>query len=342
MCWYVGVSVCRRVGATARYRRQGATSATDTPTHRHTENKETTTKASQPQLKIKRTNQAPKPPHPLPQDFYLTANGREPLSTPISQDRLYVRHYGSGPRIMLSVHGFGRNGRRMERLAQALSSQFTTFAPDLPYHGKSEWVEQRYRPEEIATLFNRLLADYPNHDIYLLGHSLGGRLLSNVLPLLEHPKIKDLGLVAPDGAGGRYTNWIDTLPSFLIKPLAKLSERPQGILKLSNWLLRRGVINKYSAEYLEYNLKDGSFRRRLAGSLRSVLLFPPNPAELEAALIKRGITATVFAGDRDPLLHLDRLAAVYGPLPSVNVQSYNGSHWLPEQLLYDYYLSRLK
>jgi pimeloyl-ACP methyl ester carboxylesterase len=241
---------------------------------------------------------------------------------------------------MLSVHGFGRNGRRMERLALALGNEYTTYAPDLPYHGKSEWVRQRYLPQDLADCYNVLLANHLDQPVYLLGHSLGGRILSNVLPLLDHPNIRDLGLVAPDGAGGRYTNWIDTLPNSLIKPLAKFSERPRYLLKLSNFLRRRGVLNRYSAEYLNQNLKDGTFRRRMAGSLRSVLKFPPSPTELETALSQRGITATVFTGDRDPLLHHERLEAVYGPLPSVRVEAYTGSHWLPEQLLYDYYLSR--
>lgn len=273
-------------------------------------------------------------------DFFLTKSGREDLAVPISADRLYVRQYGNGPKIMLSVHGFGRNGRRMERLALALGKEYTTFAPDLPYHGKSEWVEQRYAPADLAATFNKLLADYQDQPIYLLGHSLGGRILSNTLPLLDHPDIRDLALVAPDGAGGRYTNWIDTLPSSLIRPLAKFTERPRYLLKLSNFLRRRGVINRYSAEYLNHNLKDGTFRRRMAGSLRSVLQFPPSPDSLEQALSQRGISATVFAGDRDPLLHHERLEAVYGPLPSVRVVPYTGSHWLPEQLLYDYYLSK--
>lgn len=281
-------------------------------------------------------------PYYLSNNFFITAAGREAIGAPIQQDRLYVRQYGRGEKIMLSVHGFGRNGRRMERLALALKEEFTTFAPDLPYHGESEWVQQRYRPRSIAALFNKLLEPYHDKEVYLLGHSLGGRILSNTLPFLEHPQVMDLGLVAPDGAGGRYTNWIDTLPAFLIRPLAKLSERPQGILKLSNWLHKRGVINKYSAEYLRYNLKDGTFRRRLAGSLRSVLLFPPEPTKLEKALRARQITGTVFAGDRDPLLHPVRLEAVYGPLPSVNVVAYTGSHWLPEQLLYDYYLRKVR
>lgn len=241
---------------------------------------------------------------------------------------------------MISLHGFGRNGRRMERLAIALGNVYTTYAPDLPYHGKSEWVKQRYTPQEIARVFNALLADHQNEPVYLLGHSLGGRVLSNVLPLLDHSDIRDLALVAPDGAGGRYTNWIDSLPASLIRPLAKFTERPRYLLRLSNWLRRRGVINRYSAEYLNHNLKDGTFRRRMAGSLRSVLTFPPQPDELEQSLTSRSITATVFAGDRDPLLHHERMAAVYGPLPSVEVVAYAGSHWLPEQLLYDYYLSR--
>ncbi|MFT7120529.1 MAG: pimeloyl-ACP methyl ester carboxylesterase [Neolewinella sp.] len=272
--------------------------------------------------------------------FFQTANGRESLESPISVDRLYIRQYGTGRKVMISLHGFGRNGRRMERLALALGQEYTTFTPDLPYHGKSEWVKQRYTPEEIAAVFNSLLEDYQDQPVYLLGHSLGGRVLSNVLPFLKHPDIRDLALVAPDGAGGRYTNWIDTMPASLVRPLAKFTERPRYLLRLSNWLRRRGVINRYSAEYLNHNLKDGTFRRRMAGSLRSVLTFPPEPKKLEAALVARDIQGTVFAGDRDPLLHHDRMSAVYGPLPSISVVPYTGSHWLPEQLLYDYYLSR--
>lgn len=274
------------------------------------------------------------------ESFFQTSAGREALEAPIAKDRLYIKKYGNGPKVMISLHGFGRNGRRMERLAIALSDHYTTFTPDLPYHGNSEWVKQRYTPKEIAAVFNALLSNYQNQPVYLLGHSLGGRILSNVLPLLEHPDIRDLVLVAPDGAGGRYTNWLDTLPSTLIRPLAKFTERPRYLLRLSNWLRRRGVINRYSSEYLNYNLKDGTFRRRIAGSLRSVLTFPPQPQKLEESLVKRGITATVFAGDRDPLLHHERMSAIYGPLPSVEVLPYTGSHWLPEQLLYDYYLSK--
>lgn len=273
--------------------------------------------------------------------FFQTATGRQSLAEPIVTDRLFIRKYGTGPKVMISLHGFGRNGRRMERLALALGQEYTTLAPDLPYHGKSEWVKQRYTPEEMAAVFNSMLRDYQDQPVYLLGHSLGGRVLSNLLPLLEHPDIRDLALVAPDGAGGRYTNWIDTLPSALIRPLAKFTERPRYLLRLSNWLRRRGVINRYSAEYLNHNLKDGTFRRRIAGSLRSVLTFSPSPKKLEAALSAWKIRATVFAGDRDPLLHHERMAAAYGPLPSVDVVPYTGSHWLPEQLLYDYYLAQL-
>lgn len=284
-----------------------------------------------------------RPPYHRPSlpDFFLTAAGRQPLSEPITTNRLYVRRYGNGRPVMISLHGFGRNGRRMERLALALKHRFTTYAPDLPYHGNSEWVDEHYEPAQIAACLNALLADLTDRPVYLLGHSLGGRVLSSVLPLLNHPDIRDYAMVAPDGAGGKYTNWIDTLPSALIRPVAKISERPRYLLRLSNFLRRRGVINRYSAEYLRHHLKDGTFRRRLAGSLRSVLKFPPRPAELERTLTERDITATVFAGDQDPLLHPERLAATYGPLPSVSVVHYSGSHWLPEQLLYDYYLDRL-
>ena len=272
--------------------------------------------------------------------FWLTAN-KPKKDSDRPDDRLFVRQYGDGHAILLAMHGFGRNGARMERLGMHLGQEFTTLAPDLPYHGQSEWYSDRYDITEMTGLLQQLLDRFPDRPVFLLGHSLGGRYLSACLAGLHHPKLMDLALVAPDGAGGRYTNWIDTLPSKLIGPLARLTERPRAILRLSEWLKKRGIINGYSAEYLKYNLNDRPFRRRLAGTLRSVLKFPPSPEAFESALRERNISCTVFVGDKDPLLHHDRLTRMYEPLPSVNLLHYPGSHWLPERLLAKYYRNSL-
>ena len=270
--------------------------------------------------------------------FWITA---PPAADDRPADRLFVRHYGHGHAVLLAVHGFGRTGQRMQRLGLHLGDQFTTLAPDLPYHGNTEWYADEYDVAGYAAVLQQLLDRYADRPVFLLGHSLGGRLLSSCLPLLRHDDLRDLALVAPDGAGGKYTNWIDTLPAAMVRPLAKLTERPRRILRLTNWLRKRGIINRYSEEYLRHNLNDRPFRRRLAGTLRSVLKFPPRPAAFEAALTAHGISCTVFVGDSDPLMHHERLAAVYEPLPSVTVHAYRGSHWLPEQLLADYYRLRV-
>lgn len=272
--------------------------------------------------------------------FWLTSN-RPKKDPEAPDDRLYVRQYGTGQALLIAIHGFGRSGARMERLGLHLGDHFTTLAPDLPYHGKSEWYSDRYTTEDFTALLQQLLDCYRDRPVYLMGHSLGCRYLSACLAGLTHPDLRDLVLVAPDGAGGRYTNWIDTLPATLIKPLAKVSERPRAILRLTGWLSKRGIINRYSADYLKYNLNDRPFRRRLAGTLRSILKFPPKPADFERALREKGLTCTVFVGDKDPLLHHDRLSGMYEPLPSVALHHYAGSHWLPERLLADYYRNSL-
>ncbi len=272
--------------------------------------------------------------------FWLT-HTRPSQHAHAPENRIYVRQYGQGRAILLAVHGFGRSGARMERLGLHLGQQFTTLAPDLPYHGKTEWYDDRYTPEDFTLILQQLLNRYHDRPVYLLGHSLGGRYLSSCLAGLTHPDLRDVALVAPDGAGGRYTNWIDTLPTVLVRPLARISERPRAILRLSNWLSKRGIINRYSAEYLKYNLNDRPFRRRIAGTLRSILKFPPRAEEFEAALRRHNIKCTVFVGDKDPLLHHDRLVSMYTPLPSVHLHHYTGSHWLPERLLADYYRDSL-
>jgi len=272
--------------------------------------------------------------------FWLTSD--RPKQDPAAPaDRLYVRQYGHGRAILLALHGFGRSGERMQRLGLHLADIFTTLAPDLPYHGKTEWFSDRYSKQDLIGLLQQLLDRYPDRPVFLMGHSLGGRYLSACLEGLQHPDLRDLALVAPDGAGGRYTNWIDTLPSTLVKPLARISERPRTILRLSRWLSKRGIINRYSADYLKYSLNDRFFRRRLAGTLRSVLTFPPRPEDFECALTAKHIHCTVFVGDKDPLLHHDRLSRMYEPLPSVDLHHYTGSHWLPQSILAKYYRNSL-
>lgn len=266
--------------------------------------------------------------------FRITTPSHLPDAPPNST---FVRRYGSGPALLLAVHGFGRSGRRLERLGLHLGDRFTTLAPDLPYHGQTEWYDEQYDADDYAAVLQALLDQHRDRPVYLLGHSLGGRLLSACLGRLRHPDLRDLVLVAPDGAGGKYTNWIDTLPRGLVRPLAKLSERPRHILRFTNWLRKRGLINQYSQDYLRHNLNDRPFRRRLAGTLRSVLKFPPRPAEFAAALARHGIRCTVFVGDSDPLLHHERLTALYEPLADVRLHHYRGSHWLPERLLGQYY-----
>ena len=273
--------------------------------------------------------------------FFWLTQSRPPSDPDAPANRMYVRRYGNGKAVILALHGFGRNGARMERLGVHLGNEFTMLAPDLPYHGKTEWYTDRYDVADMTDMLQQLLDRYAERPVFLLGHSLGGRYLSSCLHGLRHAQIQDIALVAPDGAGGRYTNWIDTLPSRLVRPLARLTERPRAILRMSAWLQKRGIINGYSAEYLKYNLNDRPFRRRLAGTLRSVLQFPPSPGAFEAALRERDIRCTVFVGDKDPLLHHDRLTRMYGPLPSVDLHHYPGSHWLPERLLADYYRNSL-
>lgn len=275
-------------------------------------------------------------------DFWIESEHAGPRKDPSAPaDRMYVRKYGNGHAILLAVHGFGRSGRRMERLALRLSDQFTTLAPDLPYHGKTEWYSDWYDADHFAAALQQLLDRYADRPVYLLGHSLGGRYVSSCLAFLRHNDLRDLALVAPDGAGGRYTNWIDAFPRAVVRPLAKITERPRYLLRLTKWLKKRGLMNPYSAEYLKYNLNDRPFRRRLAGTLRSVLKFPPRPRALERALRRHDMRCTVFVGDRDPLLHHERLVTMYEPLPSVELHHYSGSHWLPERLLASYYNNKL-
>ena len=88
---------------------------------------------------------------------------------------LHVRWWGVGDRTAVLVHGLSADSGSWWRLGPELAGRgYRVLAVDLPGHGRSpRW--SRYTFEEMA---NALVAAVPVGPDLVIGHSLGGRLVS--------------------------------------------------------------------------------------------------------------------------------------------------------------------
>ncbi len=251
---------------------------------------------------------------------------------PVGPNRWHVHTYGSGPKIVIAWHGFGRSGERMGAVGELVSREYTVYAPDLPYHGRTNFPADFYRPADLLAVVNALRAERKFDRFTLLGHSLGGRISLVILPALAE-FIDGFLLIAPDGLGGRYTNWIDRTPFPLKRGLARWADNPRRVRGLVNTLHRRGLVPGYIHQYLDHHLYQPASRRMALASLRSVEYFRVEARAVQDALAEKNIPARLLAGTEDPLIRLDRIRNWVTHVPALRLVEYAGSHWIPAQLV---------
>lgn len=100
--------------------------------------------------------------------------------------RLHVTRAGEGPPLVM-LHGFTGAGESWSELAASLAGRFTTFALDLPGHGRSSAPSDpaRYALPRFAGDLAAVLDALGLERVALLGYSMGGRAALHFA--LRHP-----------------------------------------------------------------------------------------------------------------------------------------------------------
>ncbi|SFQ05903.1 alpha/beta fold hydrolase [Amycolatopsis rubida] len=99
---------------------------------------------------------------------------------------LHVRRWGAGGQVAVLVHGMSADSGSWSRLGPELAGRgYEVLAVDLPGHGRSpRWPG--YTFEEMA---DALVAAVPPGPELIVGHSLGGRLVSMAVDRIRPAKV---------------------------------------------------------------------------------------------------------------------------------------------------------
>lgn len=128
--------------------------------------------------------------------------------------RSRIRYYrgGSGPRVVVCFHGYGEEGSTFSFLAGLAGNECTVLAPDLPFHGNTEWNDgPLFTPAHLLALLEALLQDNPDcrGPITLAGFSMGGRMALHLYQSIPE-RVDRLVLLAPDGLKMNGWYWLAT------------------------------------------------------------------------------------------------------------------------------------
>lgn len=113
---------------------------------------------------------------------------------------LAYREQGSGPQVLLMLHGLGGESAHYERLMPLLSAHYRCIALDFPAYGRSGTGFERqgdamaFLSETVRGLLDALQLQ----QVLLMGHSMGGQVA--MVFALQHPeRVSRLLLLAPAG-----------------------------------------------------------------------------------------------------------------------------------------------
>ena len=207
---------------------------------------------------------------------------------------------GASPaaRAMVHVHGFGISGTYLEPTAALLAARYPTYVPDLPGMGRSI---RPSRPLDLPGLAAALISYCDAVGVEratFVGNSLGCPLIVEVASSFPD-RIERAVLVSPAGGPNNIPVRRALRQMILDAPREPLSMLPIAVRDY----LRFGVLQSWSL-------------------FQAMTRYPT--LERVANLV---MPTLVIAGERDPLVRIDRVG-VFAGLPHVDAVKVSGAHAL--------------
>lgn len=237
--------------------------------------------------------------------------------------RIAYRKLGNGPRCLVAIHGFGRDGADfLPSLACEVADYYTCYLIDLPFHGQSRWDEPYFMPSDLRYIIRRLVGKRPFEGV---GHSLGARLWIALLRELD-PQPERLHLIAPDGIGSAWGSFTEHMPVGLRNKSERWLKQPTRFLRFANLLHEWGLIDKFALRYLQVQLATEASRARLFATWQSLVHFRMNKYRAQQ-LLAGELPVDVYLGQRDHIVPPNRINTALEGLAGVKLHELDCGHW---------------
>lgn len=226
---------------------------------------------------------------------------------------LAYRTFGHGPKALLAFHGFGRTGEDFHILEGPLGERCTVYAFDLHFHGASPAYPHRadtpFTPQELAHFFAAFADAQGCAKVTLLGYSLGGRMVLNLLEQLPE-RVERAFLVAPDGLKTR--PWYRGLAASRFGRWAykRFVEHPARIHAVVDVLRATRLMNERMHRFLKGQTDSRAKRQLVHDVWLSYRLIEPELARVAAHAEAYGFPVHLIFGTHDRVIRPRQGAAL--------------------------------
>lgn len=151
---------------------------------------------------------------------------------------------GSGPALLVCLHGFGETAAHFAPLAAGLGDRFTIIGLDLPLHGDTLWAGNKpITKTDLKNILTALLQQEGHDRFTLLGYSMGGRVALCAVECMA-AQIDGLVLMAADGLFNNPWHVFVTQTWLGNRIFRYQTYHPQIFFRLLIWARGMGWINE--------------------------------------------------------------------------------------------------
>jgi len=253
--------------------------------------------------------------------------------------KVHYVSFGEGEELLICFHGFGDRANMFTALRPSLSSRFKVYAIDLPFHGQTEWTQDRFHKQDIITLIQLILKKESKQKFSLMGFSYGGRVVQSLLKDFEG-QLNNIFLLAPDGIKTKWMFNTYLVPQWFRYVIRRALKNPEWLIKTLGGLRKVGLISKFVHDFGVNHIITKDRRDRIFCFWLSLNDFKLQKKKVKQQLKEMKIPIYLFFGKRDEVIPVSAGKWLADGLPNAQLFLLEEGHLLVDREL-DGLLNRL-
>jgi pimeloyl-ACP methyl ester carboxylesterase len=176
---------------------------------------------------------------------------------------------GNGPKPVICFHGYGEEAGMFSFLEKYVGHEFTFYAIDLPFHGKTEWKDGLlFSYRDLLQIVQAIVPkgnqnpESRNYKLIILGFSLGGRMALSLYQTIPD-KMEKLVLLAPDGLKVNFWYWLATQTMLGMSFFSFTMKHPGWFFGLLKGMNKIGLVNVSVFRFVKYYIDNAHVRELL-------------------------------------------------------------------------------
>lgn len=217
---------------------------------------------------------------------------------------IHYLYFGKGSVNVVCLHGYGESAASFGFLQEYLPDIYSMIAIDLPFHGSTQWKEDRaFTNSDIVLIVNELfnIHGITDQSFVMMGFSMGGRIALSLLEVIPE-RISKLILLAPDGMKVNFWYWLATQTKIGNRLFRVAMNNPGWFLKLLKIADSFKLINKSIFKFISSYINDEHVCDQLFHRWTCMRTFKPRLKKMHILIRENQIPVRMLYGKHDRII----------------------------------------